>query len=176
MTTCRKLATYSPLDIKMIITGTRDDITHIVSGYAENNFIEVTRTTPASELYNGSDNTSIRTMRGIRNHEITLTLHQGSESNDVLSQLHLRDEQTRGRGYLFNVQIVDQGGRTLLSASQCFIANDADVSYGSSVNERVWVINAVCVEKHVGGNAEITDTAVTTLTELGYEVDDYWRS
>ena len=78
---------------------------------------------PYSELYNGADSSNIRVIRDIKNHEITLTLHQGSESNDVLSQLFARDRQNRRNDYVFNVLITDTGGRTVASAQNCFIGS-----------------------------------------------------
>lgn len=174
MSTCQILATYSPKDIQIIITGTVDNITHSVSGYIDGTFVNVSRVVPYSELYNGADSSNIRVIRDIKNHEITLTLHQGSESNDVLSQLFARDRQNRRNDYVFNVLITDTGGRTVASAQNCFIGSPPDLDFGTEVAERAWIIQATCMDMHIGGNARLSADANDTLTTLEYEVADQW--
>lgn len=174
MSTCQILATYSPKDINILITGTVDDISHSISGYIDGSFVNISRVVPYSEMYNGADSSNMRVIRDIKNHEITLTLHQGSESNDVLSQLFNMDRQNRRNDYVFNVSITDSGGRTVAFAQNAFIGTPPDIDFGTEVAERAWVIQATCMDMHIGGNARLSMDANDTLTVLDYEVADQW--
>lgn len=174
MSTCEILATYSPKDIQVIISGTKDDITHVINGYAEATFVEVNRLIPYSEMYNGADGTNIRVIRDIKNHEVTLTLHQGSESNDVLSQLFYLDTQNRRNDYVFNIMIKDTGGRTLATGVNAMIGTPPDITFASDVTERPWQIFVSCMDLFIGGNARFTNTTAETLGGLDKEVEDQW--
>lgn len=174
MSVCKVLGTYSPKDVQVVITGTTKEINHVVNGTVDGTFISVSRLIPRAEMYNGADSSNIRVLRDIENHEITLTLHQGSESNDVLSQLFALDKQHRRGEYLFNVLIKDSGGRTLVSATNCFISSPPDLEYGVEVSERPWVITAVCADVFIGGHARFTQDTANTLQELELEIDDSW--
>lgn len=171
---CKILGTYSPKDIQIIITGTAKDINHVVNGYVDGTFIGITRLIPHAELYNGADSSNVRVLRDIKNHEITLTLHQGSESNDVLSRLFDLDTQFRRGEYLFNVLIKDSGGRTLVSATNCFISSPPELDYGTEVAERAWVITAVCADVFIGGHAKFSNDTFDTLNQLEMDIAPEW--
>lgn len=175
MSVCQILGTYSPKDVQIILTGTVKDINHVINGTADGTFITISRLIPRAEMYNGADSSNIRVIRDIENHEITVTLHQGSESNDVLSQLFELDKIHRRGDYLFNLMIKDSGGRTLVSASNCFISSPPDLEYGVEVMERPWVITAVCADMFIGGHAKFTPDTANTLQELGMEIEDTWQ-
>lgn len=175
MSTCEILATYSPKDVTVIISGTRDNITHIISGTIDGTFININRVVPYSEMYNGADGSNVRVIRDIKNHEVTLTLHQGSESNDVLSQLFFLDTQNRRNEYVFEITIKDTGGRTLAFGKNAMIGSPPDVDFGTEVAERPWQIFVTCMDFFVGGNARFSNDAVNTLTQLGMDVEDQWQ-
>lgn len=167
------LGTYSPEDVVIILSN--DRFTHQISGYADGTFIEATRVIPHATLYTGADGTNARTVRAVRNLDITLTLHSSAESNDVLSALLRWDEDTRDGEALFSLTMKDTIGRTMMFAPQAFIGTNPDVMFDISVNERDWVIHAIGSDTHEGGNAKISDASFDTLVELGYTPDNKWR-
>lgn len=175
MGNCDILATYSPKDIKIIISGTVKDITHVVNGYAEGEFVRISRVTPYSDIYDGGDDTNLRVIRNSKRHEVTLTLHQGSESNDLLSQLFYLDTIHRRNEYVFDITIKDSGGRTLFYGKNAFIPSTPDVGFGTEASEREWTIAVTCANPfHIGGNALFTDSTANTLRDLEFDVDDSW--
>ena len=167
------LGTYSPEDVAIILSN--DRFTHQVSGYADGTFVEATRVIPHATLYTGADGTNARTVRAVRNLDITITLHSSAESNDVLSALLRWDEDTRNGEALFNITIKDTIGRTILFSPQAFIGTNPDISFDTAINERDWVIHAVGSDTHEGGNARISPDAFGALEELGYQPEDKWR-
>jgi hypothetical protein len=166
------LATYSPEDVIITIHNSR--FSHIISGYSDSTFIELTRLVPHATLYNGADGTNARVVRAVRNYDITLTLHQASESNDVLSQLLLLDEISRDGRDIFAITLKDATGRTLYSSPSAFIGTDPDLQFGAEISDRAWVISAVYLERHIGGNGRLTPDGQEALTALGKEVDPKW--
>src|SRR5690606_2866267 len=106
--------------------------------------------------------------------DITLTLHQASESNDVLSQLLSMDEESRNGDDVFSITIKDTSGRTVASSPAAFIGTSPDTDFGTDVSERAWVLKAISVEFHAGGNGKMTSATFDTLGTLGAEVDPAW--
>ena len=166
------LATYSPESVVVTISNVK--FSHTVSGYADGTFLGVTRVVPHATLYTGADATNARVVRRVRNYDITLTLHQASESNDVLTQLLHLDEESRSGEDVFAITIKDTSGRTMYSSNYAFIGTDPDGSFGTELSESAWVIHAVGVESFVGGNGRFTEASYDTMGDLGYTPDAYW--
>lgn len=168
------MATYSPEDITIILFN--DRFTHQVVGTTEGEFITVTRTVPHAELVNGADGSNARVVRAIKNADITMTLMQTSETNDVLSRLLVEDEITRDGRDCFGVTIKDNVGRTVMSSPQAFIGTNPDVSFAETLSDTVWVIHAIHLEQHVGGNGLVTPDTGETLGDLGYQLEARWAT
>lgn len=169
------LGNYSPEDVTMVIS---NDIfgTHTISGMADGTFISYERSVDRATLYTGSDLTAARVLRRNKSGTVTLTLHQSAESNDVLSQIALRDEEAHDNSYLFSVTIKDLSGRSVFFAPEAFIGNDPTTSYSTDLETREWTITVTSVERHTGGNAKINPENQATLSTLGYTVQDQWKS
>ena len=75
------LGTYSPASLDLVIS-VADEV-HVVSGFADGTFINITRQTPASELYVGADLSTGRTKRRNKASTIDITLAQ------YLSLIHI---------------------------------------------------------------------------------------
>ena len=167
------LNTYSPESIVVVLSN--DKFQHTVQGFVEGTFLELTRVVPHATLYTGADATNSRVVRAVRNFEITLTLAQTSERNDLLSQILAMDEETRGGEDIFSITIKDTSGRTVASAGQAFIGTTPDVTFSEGIEGRAWVLNAVNMSITEGGNGKFTESTAQTLGNLGVEVDEYWR-
>lgn len=172
-TTNEILNSYSPESVFIVIAN--DKLQHTISGYVEGTFLELSRVVPHATLYTGADATNSRVVRRVRNFEITLTLAQTSESNDVLSQLLIMDEESRTGEDLFSITIKDTSGRTVAFAAQAFIGTSPDTAFSETIEGRSWVLNAVGMRIFEGGNGKLTQSTAQTLTNLGVEIDEYWR-
>ena len=167
------LGTYSPESV--VITIGNSKFSHVVSGYADGTFISITRLVDHATLYNGADATNARVVRAVKNCDVTLTLHQASESNDVLSQLLALDEQSRDGSDCFSITIKDTSGRTVASSPVAFIGTSPDIDLGTEIAERAWVMRAINLTIHAGGNGKFTDSTYTEVNTLGYTPDAFWN-
>ena len=73
------IGNYSPEAVNIIIS--KGDFVHQVTGFAEGTFINASRLVPASEPYIGSDLSGGRVKRRNRSMNVTISLHQYSQSN-----------------------------------------------------------------------------------------------
>lgn len=168
------LATYSPEEVVVIITNPK--FTHQISGFSEDSMISATRLIPHAELSIAADKMPTRTIRSATTHDVTFTLGQASETNDLLTQLMLMDANTKTGEDIFSLTIKDTLGRTRMFSRQAFIGTTPDIEFGASPTDRVWVIHCVAMDVNLGGNAPLTPTAASTLTGLGAELDPAWVS
>lgn len=167
------LGTYSSDDLTVVITV--QDITHSVSGFAEGTMVSVQKTTPSSQLVLNGDVGGGRVFRRTKDGLVTMTLNQWSATNDVLSYILKNDEETRDNTWLFNIAVVDGTGRSASYARQCFIENYPDMSLGTDLETREWVIKSADMEHFVGGNAKLPPEVIATIEKLGGTVAPRWR-
>lgn len=138
--------TYKPSDVVVVVSGYQ--LTGIVSLTAQ---------------WSSPPYTTIKGIRGtntrVRNYDSGLTLIlqilQTSITNDVLSEIVSKDIST-GNGRL-HVQIKDSSGSTLLTSTNGFVSNRADVAYSNDLSEREWRIEMLntSFDSVVGGNAKV---------------------
>lgn len=167
------LASYSPEDVSIILSN--DRFTHKISGYVDGSFITISRAIPHATLYTGADATNARVVRDVRNYDITLTLHSAADSNDVLTQLMHLDAQSRDGSDLFSITIKDEIGRTIGSAPTAFIGTHPDVEFSTEISDRPWVIHTVGTELIIGGNRKLDSNTWGSLTDLGKDLDPFWK-
>lgn len=173
MATSQTLKSYSPEDITVILSN--DQFSHVITGYADGSFLTITRETPASTLYVGADLSNARVVRANKASTITLSLHQASDSTDVLSQLLANDEETRDETWLFSVTIKDNIGRSVHYSPQAFIGNHPDAMYSTGIENRDWMIQCVSLTNLQGGNGKFDPDTLATLEAIGGTVADKWR-
>lgn len=166
------LGSYSPESIVVVLAN--DKFSHTVSGFADGTFVEITRMVPHATLYTGADASNVRVVRAVKNCEVTLTLHQSSESNDILSQLLIRDEETRSGEDIFSITIKDLSGRTVASSGAAFIGTSPDIGFGTDVSERAWVLQAINMQIFEGGNGKFTTAGWDTINSLGETPNEIW--
>lgn len=167
------LGSYSPENVICVISN--DKFTHTISGFADGTFLNITRIIPASTLYTGGDGTNCRVIRNVTNLDITFTLHQSAESNDVLSQLLNLDMLARNSDELFSFLLRDTTGRTVISTPTCFIGANPDVNFETDVTTRDWTLHSIGSDIHIGGNARFTNGGFDSASNLGLTVDDEWN-
>lgn len=168
------LATYSPEDVKLILTALDGSWSHTVNGFADGTFLTVERVIPHATLYNGADKSNVRVVRAVKNCDLTASLHLASESNDVFSQLLANDEFSRDGSDCFRVMVKDTIGRTVMSSPAAFIGTSPTAGFSTDVETRDWVIHAINLDIHFGGNGAVTPDTEAVLQELGYDLDPNW--
>lgn len=167
------LGSYSPESVVVVISNNK--FSHTVNGFIDGTFINITRVIPHATLYTGADASNVRVVRGVKNCDVTMTLHQSSESNDVLSQLLIMDEETRSGEDIFAITVKDLSGRTVASSSAVFIGTSPDIGFGTDVSERAWVLHAINMQVFEGGNGKFTTDGWATVNGLGHTPDDVWN-
>ena len=168
------LGTFIPDSVITVIS--RADMTpHIISGFVEGTFVSAERLTDASTLVQGADYSGYRIKRRNKAGTVTLTLHQSSASNDVLTLLYNEDMASDDNSTLFNISIVDASGRSVISAGQCFISRLAPLTMSTEGESREWVFQALALEQYIGGNAVIPPDILALIDELGGTIADKFR-
>lgn len=170
------LGSYSPEDVIVLIQ--HPDFSFQVTGFVEGTFVSFQRSVDRATLVTSADgNHSARVLRRNKSGTITLSLMQTSESNDLLSRIGVLDEDSHSNKYLFSILIKDTQGRSVLSASQAFLGNDPTMSFGVDGTEtREWTITVAEAVRHYGGNSKFSPDNESTVTSLGYTVEDQWKS
>ena len=166
------LGTFAPEDVVIVIS--HPQFTHIVSGYADGTFVNVERNMESSTLYQGADNSGGRILRSNKSGTITLTLHQFSATNDVLSEVYRNDIEARDNTWLLNITIIDGSGRSAFYARQAFIGNLPSTGFGNEIENRDWVLQAVELNQYIGGNAVLPPDVVATIESLGGTIAAKW--
>lgn len=168
------LASYSPEDVVVILSN--DKFSHVCSGFTEGTFLSLSRNVPHATLTNGADASNCRVIRDVKNYDITMTLMQSSETNDVFNQLIMLDSRSRDGSDTFALTIKDNTGRTVLSSPAAFIGTQPDQDFGVEVSDRAWVIHAIWLDGHIGGNGRFSPEGEADVTSLEYTVEDRWKS
>ena len=168
------LGTYSPESVQVVLSNAK--FTHTMSGFTDGTFINIARVIPHATLYTGADASNVRVVRAVRNCDITFTLHQSSESNDVLSQLLRLDEDSRSGEDIFTMTIKDSSGRTVASSGSVFIGTIPEAGFGTDISDRDWLLHAINVDIVYGGNGKMTPAGFSTVNSLGGSVAEDWAS
>jgi len=137
-------ATYDPSQVSV----TLGEI--LMSGFAEDSMIEAERPEPTYADVAGADGQVTRAKTSDKRGTVTIHLMQSSDTNDLLSALHIADEQSNAG--VRPLMIKDMSGTTVLSASHAWIERPAAANFAKGAGERVWVIKCARLEFFVGGN------------------------
>lgn len=167
------LGNYSPESMVVILS--KGDLTHTITGFADGTFLNISRITPASELYVGADLSTARVKRRNKASTINITLHQFSASNAVLQALQRADEEDDGNKWVFAITIKDLSGTSVWSSNQAFVATNPDASYSTTAETRDWVLQAVSLNANIGSNTLFDASEVQAMQALGSDVPDRWQ-
>lgn len=138
------LTTYDPKQVTVIIAG------QIISGFAEDTFVEVVRNEDMFTLQVGADGDATRSRSNNKSGRLTVTLRQGSPSNEVLSALAAADEVAGGGVTSFAVR--DNSGTSVHGALTAWIVKAADSTYARESGDRVWVLETDNLSTFIGKN------------------------
>lgn len=138
-----QIDTYDPKDVILTVAG------NIITGYAQDTFIEVDREANQVEDEAGAEGDVVRRITNDRRGSITITLLQTSRSNLILSGLARADELS-GDG-VFPVLVKDNRGNDLHAAPNSWVQKMPRTVYRSGIEGREWILRTSNLQMVVGG-------------------------
>lgn len=161
------LFNYCPESVNCLIGG----IIPIV-GFVDGTFISVDKDEMPYSSVRMPDGTVARKSNASETYTITITLHNGSHTNDLLTKMWKFDEASGGRGK-FPLLIKDQSGSDLLFSTESWIEGIPSLTKSNAIDSRVWVIKSAYSNINIGGNEDpsslledITNIAISALPGL----------
>lgn len=149
---------YAPDQVSCLIGGILP-----VSGFVDGTFISVTKDLVPFSSGRSSDGMVGRIYNNDQTYTITLTLHCGSPSNDVLTKFWQLDEiSQKGKFSLF---VKDRSGSDLLFSTNTWIEGLPTMSKSTSVDTRVWVLRSSQAIINYGSNSD-EESLVQDLVNL----------
>lgn len=157
---------YCPDEVSCLIGGILP-----VSGFIDGTFISVTKDLVPFSSGRTADGMVGRIYNNDQTYTITLTLHCGSPSNDVLTKFWQLDEiSQKGKFPLF---IKDRSGSDLLFSTNTWIEGLPTMSKSSSVDTRVWILRSSQAIINYGSNSteeslvqDLVNLAIGSLPSL----------
>lgn len=140
-----RLGHYSPEDVIVLFGGV-----HKLSGFVDGTFINISKDDPAFVTRVTSDGMVTRRASSSPIYSVNLTLHSGSESNEILSYALKIDELTKMAK--FPLIVKDTLGSTLFFAMTAWVENLPTSDFSLSMEDREWVIKCTQASFMVGGN------------------------
>lgn len=124
----------------------------IDSGYADGEFIRITKTNPDFTTKEGTDGQVTRSKTNSGHHVIKLTLMQSSSGNALLSALRNIDLAASNGAGVGPILIRDRSGTSLYAASKAWIAAPPEVVFSREAEAREWTIECADFARLDGGN------------------------
>lgn len=142
-----------------------------VTGFVDGTFIDITKDVMPFSATRTSDGTVARLYNNDQTYTISITLHCGSTSNDLLTKLWQLDEITqRGK---FPLLIKDNSGSDLFFSTTTWIETLPTVSKSNAVDTRTWVLRSSQATINIGSNQDpssliqdITNMAISAVPAL----------
>lgn len=161
------LFNYCPESVQCLIAGLIP-----ITGFVDGTFISVDKDEMPYSDVRMPDGMIARKYNNSQTYTITITLHNGAETNNLLTKMWQVDELTQiGK---FHLLIKDQSGSDLLFSTESWIEGIPSLTKSNAIDSRVWVIKSAFATINVGGNEEvssllndITNIAVSALPGLG---------
>ena len=141
---------YCPESVNCLIGGIIP-----VEGFVDGTFISVDKDEMPYSSIRMPDGTVARKKNTSQTYTITITLHNGAETNNLLTKMWQIDELTdRGK---FPLLIKDQSGSDLLFSTESWIEGIPSMTKSNAIDSRVWVIKSAYAIINIGGNEEQSD-------------------
>lgn len=122
----------------------------IISGYADGTFVTVEFDEQQYNKVTGADGLTQRSKTGNYAGSVSITLLNGSASNDVLSVAWNSDRvNNSGKGALL---VKDLSGRTLWQAKNAWVRQMPSQGFGKDAENREWVMDCDALSGQAGGN------------------------
>jgi hypothetical protein len=143
------VASYCPDEVMALVAGFIP-----LSGFVDGTFIEITKDVMPFTSARTADGTTSRIYHNDQTYTVTITLHNGSPSNDVLTKLQQLDEITqRGK---FPLLIKDNSGTDLFFSTTTWIEQLTTMTKDITISGRVWVMRSSQAVINHGSNQEVS--------------------
>jgi hypothetical protein len=140
---------YDPKQVSVVLTKS-DGKTYILSGFSDDDFIEVERDEDAFTKKTGVDGQTTRAKNNARAGKVTVRLMQSSKSNDDLSALAILDEQSMGGSC--SLAVSDKSGSSIFTADSAWVKKFPKPSFKKDVAAWEWVLDTSELTFILGGN------------------------
>ena len=170
-----RTSTYSPIDVSVVISQASTGLVHVISGYAEDSFVNIEREMDTYQHYTGVDNTATRIYSANTSGKVTVSLQQSSASNDLLTALYNYDKSSRNSSGLFTLTVKDGSGRSVMFSQEAYIGVVPGQAYGSGMSTRDWVLHCTQMEDIIAGNSLVSPEDAAGIDLLGGNLPTEWR-
>lgn len=133
----QNVTTYSAFNVITTIAGT------VVTGFADDSFIQIESKGDGVISKSGCDGEVARAIDPNRQYRVAMTLLQTSEWNSILQQYFNRDRYFGDA--IFDIQIKDSNGKTLLFAPKAWVATQPTIGRGKDTTNMEWTIETCAV-------------------------------
>lgn len=141
------LGTYVPEEVTVLLAGLIP-----VEGFAAGTFVYIEKDIMPFTSVKTPDGTMARMYHSDQTYTITLTLHNGSKTNDILTKLWQVDEITqRGKFPLF---IKDHSGSDLFFSTTTWVEQLPALAKSGTADTRSWSLRSAQAVINIGGNDE----------------------
>lgn len=142
-----ELFCYVPEEVTVLVMGVFP-----LTGFVDGTFIEITKDVDPFTTQKTADGLVSRVYNNDQTYTISLTLHSGTQSNDLMTKLWQLDEITqRGK---FPLLIKDSSGSDLFFSTNTWVQKIPSLTKSNSVDNRVWVLRSSQAAINVGGNVD----------------------
>lgn len=128
-----EVKTYNPKQVTMAFGS------HIVTGYADDSFIDISPNGDGVTKKVGCDGEIVRSISPDGTYVLKLSVLQTSSTNTFLQERYAQD-QKNGEG-MFPVLIKDLKGTMKFSTDSAWVAKPASRAYGKESNNREWELH-----------------------------------
>lgn len=136
--------TYNPKKVAVICGGFE------LKGFADGTFVNIAMNEDQWSLQVGTDGEGTRSKSNNHSAQVTMSLMQTSDSNQVLQAFWNSDRVSDGG--VFPLLIKDNSGRSLWAAEQAWIKKQPDAELAREAGAREWVIETDNLIPFEGGN------------------------
>lgn len=141
------LFNYIPEEVNVLLAGILP-----LEGFVDGTFVSIDKDVMPFTSIRMPDGSVARKYVNSQMYTVTLTLHSGSDSNDILTKLWQLDEiSQRGK---FPILVKDSSGSDLFFSTTCWIETLPSLTKSNAIDSRVWVIRAASAVINIGGNGE----------------------
>lgn len=124
----------------------------IIDGFAEGEGVSIQRDAPAFTKYVGADGKVCRARMTNKCAKVTIRLGQFSATNDQLSALYNAGLLTPNGEDVVPFALIDRSGRTVFESAYCWLAELPEITFGSEVGVREWVLDTADLDGLLAGN------------------------
>lgn len=140
------IANYMPDEVNCLAFGIP------INGFADGTFITISKDKVPYSTTETADGSISRLYTNSQTYTISLTLHRGSTSNDVLTKLWLLDEATqRAKFPLF---IKDLSGTDLFFSTNTWIEGIPNMVQSTTFDSRTWILRSSQAVINIGSNKD----------------------